>query len=276
MHKGIFLAAAVLASSFWGQFWPWASAPVVVSVDPLAAYRVATGSVDVYSTDRKIVGIQNSIYTSINTALVYRQAPQIHPPAYAQTLGNGVLVKSLSVQSGLPGVNVNVVALNLQTSSANSVYFEASSTGQVFVVKNLKPSAGGILSFTLPSFPVGRYDVAISNSSGMSNTAFFVVRAPTSPKVTVISVLPAKVRWGGTLVISGSGFTATGNEVITAFDTIFNVPSPDGRTLVVHITPEQMRVAASMGSGAISIPDTIEVVNNNGYTPAAKNFSVSI
>ncbi len=257
-----------------------------VSSDPLAPYRVATGTVDIYSTDRKIIQIQNTIYTAVNTALTAHQAPQIDTLSLPGLTGS-VLLTKVNNQAASAGATIIVAAQNLDLGPNNNVYFTADpggvaeTTGVVnkamptFVIKNLN-SFSDTLSFTLPNFPAGRYDIAVGNSHGISNTTFFVVTTSISPTVSMTSLSSSSVRWGGMITIYGSGFTKTGNEVFTTFDTIPEVASPDGHSLTVQIAPEQMKGEAALGSGAISVPDTITVVNDNGYTITPESFSVKI
>lgn len=255
--------------------------------DPLAPYRVPTGTVDVYATDRKMIEIRDSIYSAVNTAIANHMTPSVNPAAASQTLAGAVLITNLSTQYALPGTKITIAAQNLDVGSSNNIYFTldpgglAESTGNsqgattTFVIKNISSSMGS-LSFNLPQFPSGRYDVAIQNSHGISNSAFFVIAQEQQTTVAVTSLSSSTVRWGGSITVYGSGFTKTGNEIFTPFDTIPNVSSPDGHSLTVNIAPEQMKEDASLGSGNVSVPSSISVVNGNGYTVTPKSFSIKI
>jgi hypothetical protein len=250
-----------------------------ISSDPLAAYRSSAASIpDMYLTDQKIQSIQTDVDSIVNTALTSHQTPQIDPAKYQNALNGEVIITAISAHSGLPGAIISIQAQNLD--STNTVYFCSPSVvlGSVcsssFLIQNLTAPASA-LSFALPPFPPGRYDLAIQNSHGFSNTSFFIVLSNSSKTVSVGSIMPSSVHWGGMITITGSGFAPTGNEVVTAFDTIKNVPSPDGKTLSVQIAPDQLKEEAALGTGTIAIPDSIAVITNNGYTTGT-GFNVNI
>ena len=254
--------------------------------DPLAAYRVATGTIDIYSTDKKIIQIRNSVYSILNTALAAHETPQINPATYSQALNGSVILTDISKQYAAPGTLITLSAKNLDTGPTNNVYFSVDPGGvaesigvfqgaTVFAIKNIS-SVNGTISFTLPAFPPGRYDVAIGNSYGMSNTSFFVVAGAEQQTVSISSLSSATVHWGDTLTVYGNGFTPQNNEVFTLFGTIPGVPSPDGHSLTIRIAPEQMKEDALLGNGTISVPNNITIVNDNGYTVTPTGFSIKI
>ena len=226
------------------------------------------------------------MYAAVNNAIAAHQAPQISSATYSQTLSGSVILTGISKQYATPGTLITLAAKNIDTGPNNIVYFAtdhggvAESTGvfqgaTVFAIKNIS-SVNGTISFTLPAFPPGRYDVAIGNSYGMSNTSFFVVAGAEQQTVSISSLSSATVHWGDTLTVYGNGFTPQNNEVFTLFGTIPGVPSPDGHSLTIRIAPEQMKEDALLGNGTISVPNNITIVNDNGYTVTPTGFSIKI
>ncbi|HRZ30121.1 MAG TPA: hypothetical protein P5274_00395 [Candidatus Paceibacterota bacterium] len=101
-------------------------------------------------------------------------------------------------------------------------------------------------------------------------TTTFVAKS-VKPKLSSLS--PLSVYSGQTVTIWGEGFTKTGNNVITKFKTINNIPSPDGKTLVfnfsIPIDDKDLSTINSLPLGAVdsfAVPIPFYVENHNGQS----------
>jgi peptidoglycan hydrolase-like protein with peptidoglycan-binding domain len=248
-----------------------AAAPATsdVSADPLLQYEVSPAdAIDIYSTDEKIQAIDDSVTSDINTALLAKKSPTINAQNLSQLSASQIFITALSSQGALPGTTITISGNNF--TEDNTVYF-----GTNYKISNL-PVSAGTLSFTLPPFPAGRYDIAVQNENGISNTQFFIVEGPNQVPVTISGVSPANAHFGGTITISGSGFLPTGNDVYTSFGIIKDVPSQDGKTLEVKIDQSALQGVAAVGNGTKAEPMNIGVLNNNGYSTESISVNVLI
>jgi hypothetical protein len=104
----------------------------------------------------------------------------------------------------------------------------------------------------------------------------FVITDPRNPAVHIESVSPSSIPYGGTLIITGSGFLPQDNEVITNYQKFLHVPSADGKTLTVQLTPDSITQAAKTGKGTLQVPISLYVVNDYGFSDSQKSFTMSI
>ena len=98
----------------------------------------------------------------------------------------------------------------------------------------------------------------------------FVITDPQNPRVRLQSISPATTTYGGTLTITGSGFTSTGNIVVTTYQTFADVPSSDGKTLTMTLAPESLREPARVGRGTDKVLMSVSVVNDYGFSDSEK------
>ena len=180
-----------------------------------------------------------------------------------------VTIGALSPQSGASGTSVSVKGSGI--SSKSVIYF-----GNNYIVRTVGVSLFGDFSFTVPPIPAGRYDVALRNGDAISNTTVFVITDPKNPPVRIRSVSPAAISYGGALTITGSGFSPKGNVVMTRYQKITDVPSPDGTTLIVHVAPESLKASAKIGDGTRDIPMSLYVVNDYGFSDSDKSFTMKL
>ncbi len=126
-------------------------------------------------------------------------------------------------------------------------------------VPTVVKKSGTEADFTVPTnIPYGRYDITINGSAGKSNSTFVIVKNPTVSEPSVTSVSPNILQSGEKVVIKGSDFTSTGNEVRTNIGVISGVTSADGTTLSFTLPKVNQK-----------IPDAIEkVIKANNMSDA--------
>lgn len=224
--------------------------------------------IDVYAGDTMIANVRDKIYSAINSAIA-SHAAIITPPVVTATEVPNVAIGELSPRSEIPGSRVSIIGTGISSDSV--VYF-----GNNYIVRTLSKDPFGNFSFTVPPIPPARYDVAIRTGEVISNTRIFVIKDSRNPFVHLQSVSPATIAWGGTLTITGSGFTATNNTVVTTYQTFTNVSSANGKTLSIQVAPESMRESAKVGSGTQTIPMSVYVVNDYGFSDFEKSFTMTI
>lgn len=246
------------------------TAPIAVATPPVTNYLVNDSEkIDIYSGDAMIENIRNRIYAAINSAIATQSAATITLPAITLADMPGVVIGMLSPQSEVPGTRVSLQGDGI---SANSVvYF-----GSAYIVRAVSRDASGNFSFIVPSIPPARYDIAVKTGNAVSNTTMFVLRDLRNPPVRVQDISPSAVAYGGTLTITGSGFTKHGNIVVTTYQKFTDVPSPNGTTLVVQFAPASLRESAKIGDGTKSIPMSLYVVNDYGFSDSTKSFTMTI
>ncbi len=136
--------------------------------------------------------------------------------------------------------------------------------GSNYIIRTVTKGLGDNFIFIVPAIPPGRYDIAIRSGGMVSNTTMFVITDPKNPSVHLQSVSPTTISWGGTLTITGSGFSPQNNVIVTTYQTFKNVPSTDGTTLSVMLAPENLKEMAQVGDG--TLPMYLYVVNEYGFS----------
>lgn len=212
---------------------------------------------DIYATDRIIESIREDIKNTVNTAIIKGKAPNLDLEEHTDRLGK-VLITSLSANVVSPGAKIYVSGRGFGL--INTVYF-----GGRVPVANVK-GRPEILEVTIPrDIAYGRYDIAVQNSSGISNTAYLVVKDPQSTSPSVEGIEPAVVKYGETVTFSGQGFTPTNNQLDTTFGNIKGVASSDGRTITFTFAPEHLEVIAKSKANH-EYPVQVIVVNDFGVS----------
>jgi peptidoglycan hydrolase-like protein with peptidoglycan-binding domain len=223
--------------------------------------------IDIYSTDTNIEKNKALIGDEINSAIREKRVPSAQKiMSIAQSIKNKVMIARISSMIGKPGNKVTIQGLGFD--STNSVYF-----GPNYVIRNVA-SAFNALTINVPPLPQGRYDVVINNKQGVSNSYFFVITGTSTPPVQITSISPTTGRYGDILVIRGSGFTATNNEVITTVGNIKGVPSLDGTTLTIKIEPLAFQEISKSNNQNKKTPIGIVVVNDNGYAESPVPYTI--
>lgn len=182
-------------------------------------------------------------------------------PTNGQTTKNAVVVMYPSLYSGGVGTIITVSGGGF-TPTNNTVHF-----GDSYAIEAVSSRDASTLSVNVPkTIPFGKYSLYVTNSNGTSNRdAFFVVTDPAVPEPTISSVSPSSGRSGTTVTITGTGFTATGNVLRTSQKIYEDVPSPDGKTLIVTIT-FPLDVPPGVTRAPIELPYWFYVVNAHGVS----------
>lgn len=270
-------ALAGVAAASKGSALPPAAPAAASSTpqsSPAADYLVkASEKIDIYVGDKMIENTRAKIFDAISTAVdATIAAGSAVPIKIATSTLRSVPTSSVSgftPRFGVPGSYVSVTGSGLTEKSV--VYL-----GNAYIVRKVTKGAAGNIYFAVPPVPPGRYDVAVKTGGAISNTVPFVVSDPKNPKVRIESVSPATLPFGGTLTITGSGFSRENNMVVTTYDTIANVASPDGTTLSVTVAPENLRKQTEVSKGALSIPMTVYVISDYGFSDSQKSFTMQI
>lgn len=138
-------------------------------------------------------------------------------------------------------------------------------------ISGLTPNSSGLLELVIPeNAPLGKSDLWVENSKGISNKSFIIVTLSGTlpPSIASLSTTTAKI--GDIITVNGSGFTATNNELFLNVMGVKGVSSSDGKTMtftfdpkVIGMTPDLIPAGMIMG-----INETISlfVVNGNGIS----------
>ncbi len=253
---------------------PVLTTPPAVVTSSAADYLVKeTEKVDVYAGDKMLTNIQNKITDTVNAAIASRVASQSSEPITLPSITAAnlpsVTLGTPAPRSAIPGTSVTVTGKGISTNSV--VYF-----GNTYIVRSVTKDSLGNYSFVVPPIPPGRYDIGVRTGGTVSNTTSFVITDPKNPSVRLTSVSPANIGYGGTLTITGSGFSAQNNLVVTTNQTFNNVPSSDGTTLRVTLSPESLREYAKVTHGTVAIPMSVYVVSDYGFSDTMKSFTMTL
>lgn len=225
--------------------------------------------IDIYTGDKMLDAVRAKIQDSIDSAIISHSTTPVEAPVIAPTEVPSVAIWTLSPRSGVPSTHVSVKGNGISTDS--TIYF-----GSNYIVRTMYQDVSGNYSFVVPSIPPARYDVAIRTGAIISNTTTFVIRDLKNPFVHLQNISPTAIMYGDTLTITGSGFSPQGNVVVTTYQTFPNIPSPDGRTLVVPFIAERFRESAKVGKGQWNIPMSLYVMNDYGFSDSEKPFTLTL
>lgn len=234
------------------------------------APQVSVGKTDITATDRAIEAFKASMKAAIEQARSARSKVSVSPSDLFSSKVGSVLLFYPSTHTGRAGDSFTIYGSGF-TASNNTVYFSDS-----FKIGTVGSFTGDAVSVMVPEIPSGKYLLAFGNKNGLSNTTFFIVTDEASPAVAVESVMPAVVSYGETISVTGSGFTAAGNDVITNFGKISNVSSTDGKTLRFAVTPDSLRPAAGRTKHkSVKLKVPVYVANGNGLSSDAVFFTLN-
>jgi peptidoglycan hydrolase-like protein with peptidoglycan-binding domain len=237
--------------------------------DPLSEFRVAAGTLpDLGKTDRWLQGIKNKLDQVAAAAVSSGTAPLID----TASLNAGtptVVLRDLSRYSGKAGASITLNGTGF-ISGGNDIYF-----GADYVARNIKATAGS-LTFVVPPLPPAKYKLVVANSSGVSNSTFFIVTPEFSPAVVVSGVNPNIVHLGETVTLQGGGFS-NDNEIRTSYGIIEHVASSDGKTLSFVVLPKELVGAKRPADKEpISWQVAVYVSNENGVSEQPGSFILSL
>ena len=196
----------------------------------------------------------------------------INPPA-GTSLGTNSFTSALTNSKELylfyPSVYEGEVGTNLTLFGAgfedeNDVYF-----GDEILYDVSSQNYGTSISILVPDLPSGYYGISVENSKGKTDTdAFFVIKSISTKDPMIENISPQGGGYGQTVTLTGTGFTASGNQIRTAYGIADNVSSNNGKIVfTVEPFPESFDA-----DGLQHIPDDfswdigITVVNSNGIS----------
>lgn len=164
------------------------------------------------------------------------------------------------------------------TKTQNTLYL-----GLNFKISDIPSTSGASITITIPNdAPYGKQTTWVENANGKSlNTSFYVVTKDASVPPTISSVSPESGLYGQQVTVHGTHFAPTGNDILTNYHIIKDVPSPDGTSLTFSVTPfpdiPQLQVGVDLKRGIEAVM-TFYVVNENGVSDKAKpgKFTIKI
>ncbi len=216
-------------------------------------------AINIYQTDQKITDFQQRINTELNAAVQQSRVPDL---SFASTsnpaLFSPVLLFELKPVVVKAGDTVYINGMGLTTN--NNIYF-----GSDYIVRNISGIAG-VLSFKVPAIPNGRYDIAIKNASGQSNTTSLVINSSGKTTTSLTSISPNTISYGDTVTFVGKNFSVTNNDIVCTFGTIKNMPSSNGTAISVKITPGGLEAVSKTNHEKQKMPVDCFIINDNGNT----------
>jgi hypothetical protein len=228
-----------------------------------------TEKIDIYAGDSMIAAARSKILSALNAAFTSGSTGTIQIPTIKPSEVPNVAIGTLTPRSGPPGTSVTVTGSGILSNSTARL-------GNAYIVRSTSRNLSGTFSFIIPPIPAMRYDIALTTGTSVSNTVPFVVTDPKNPTVHIQGISPETIPYGGTITITGSGFTAQGNTVVTTFQKFANVASPDGKTISVQVSPDNLTESARVGNGSVKVPMTIYIVNDYGFSDSEKSFTMTL
>lgn len=220
-------------------------------------------SINLYSTDEKLKSLQNYVVREVKKgspdADVLSKYNQINEP----------IIFSLSNNFAKSGQVVSVEGQNMN--SVSKVYF-----GEGFFTDSITSNTLNKVSFLVPQIPPDKYDLAVLNKNGLSNTTTFVLKGDL-PIPAINDISPNEVNFGDEVTIKGKNFTKDDNDVYTQFGMFKNLKSSDGDTIKFVFKPETvLPTYESKRDYNQEWSFNIQVVNPNGFSNYSKvlNFNL--
>lgn len=139
----------------------------------------------------------------------------------------------------------------------------------------LTPKNANELVITAPNFVPGKYAVEVreGNVRAAEETVVWI-HAQGGTKPVMKAVSPSMVAQDDLVTITGSGFSLTGNDIITTFGVIGGVPSKDGTSLQFKASNFDNKVTFYSADGKVNPviwPYYMTVVNENGVSNSLSN-----
>lgn len=186
-----------------------------------------------------------------------------------------VRVYNTSEYQVLPGDSVILTGEGF-TPTANTLYL-----GESRSISNLSSDKeGSEISFMIPKdLPLGKYSIWVTNANGTSKSEiikiYIVVTNNPAERPVVEKVEPAEATIDSEIIVSGKGFTASGNNIYSGFGDIMNIASSDRKTL--KFKPSSMaQMVKLQDNKTLNIPIEIwfYVANENGYNKEPASFII--
>ena len=169
-----------------------------------------------------------------------------------------------SSYAGAPGEHITIDGIKL--TNATVIHFDGTDiTGNA-------SADGTTLTFTVPDIKKGPYELTFTSESGEKAIRImdFVITDVNATAPEIYSISPAIGPNGSTITIYGSGFTPTDNQVEFGLNAVNGIPSSDGKSLVVTVTPGLDLSPQNKGEW----PVFIYVANANGRVEKPSIFVI--
>ncbi len=145
------------------------------------------------------------------------------------------------------------------------------------------PSTNGVtIKVRIPdNAPLGKYKLSVKNDHG--ETEFdvpLVIKDASTPSPTITRITPSSGKYGTEIILEGTGFMPTGNDIRAAGWAILkDLPSPDGKTLRLTVLPFPDALGPDNHAPTTTVPFNWNmrffVVNANGITETPGTFLFS-
>lgn len=176
-----------------------------------------------------------------------------------------------SQYSATAGSKINISGFNLSEKNNTLIFKNGDREERISPISS--PSRNS-LSVTVPSLPVGKYDIWLENEFGKSeHPTFLVIKNPDAQNPIIESVTPSSGGYGSTITITGKNFSTKNNELRTNYRIIPGISSSDGITLQVPLAlfPDIPQLQTGIAPKQnISLPVFFIVVNENGVSDRNK------
>lgn len=139
------------------------------------------------------------------------------------------------------------------------------------VLENVPSINGSALTFTVPlDLPIDTHYLRVKNAQGKeSNSMLFIVTKDDSTPPVIETLTPEEGHYGQKITILGENFSLKGNDILSSYAIIEDIPSPDGTTLTFEILPFPAILEANVGADlkkSFELPIYFYVVNENGIS----------
>ena len=196
--------------------------------------------------------------------------------SFSGTETNLVRVYNTSEYQISPGDSVILTGEGF-TSSSNTIYF-----GENRPISNLSSGEeGSKISFVVPKdLPLGKYSIWAVNANGTSKSEaikiYIVITDNPTERPVVEKVEPPEATIDSEMVVSGKGFTTSGNNIYSMFGNVMNLNSSDGKTIKFKVSSIQQIAKMNTEKSAKNMPIEVwfYVVNDNGYNKEPASFKI--
>lgn len=179
--------------------------------------------------------------------------------------GDGVVdVHYPSRYLGLPGETITLLGSGFEKGPVSTVTWngKVQQTG-------LSSATGSSLDITVPNLPPGKYEIRVLEGDSMSKfgISIWIATGENLPAPVINSITPESGLQGGKFTIHGEGFTEV-NDVITTFGVLKDLPSKDGKTIVIESYDPFDETLVSYNEDAVrtqrALPINVTIMNTSG------------
>lgn len=207
----------------------------------------------------------------LDTLTVGGTEPDVLTSIPVYETSNDFSVGRASSYAGSPGEAITIDGIKL--TNGTKINF-----GDTHSVTGTATLDGESLTFKVPDITKGPYFLTFTSGSGEEALRImdFVITVENATAPEIFSISPAIGPNGSQITIYGSGFTLTNNQVEFGQNIVTGIPSPDGKSIVVNVTPNIGLPDASAipGLDYAEWPVFIYIANANGRTERPSVFVI--